>query len=36
MSYARPSGEYEWVLINDVVRQALTFCEHVVRRGEAR
>ena len=23
MSYARPSGEYEWVLVNDVVRQAL-------------
>ncbi|HEY1586889.1 MAG TPA: ATP-binding protein, partial [Polyangia bacterium] len=35
MSYARPSGEYEWVLLNDVVRQALTFCEHIVRRGEA-
>jgi len=35
MSYARPSGEYEWVLINDVVKQALVFCEHIVRRGEA-
>jgi signal transduction histidine kinase len=35
MSYARPSGEYEWVLVNDIVRQALTFCEHIVRRGEA-
>jgi two-component system NtrC family sensor kinase len=35
MSYARPSGEYEWVAVNDTVRQALVFCEHVVRRGEA-
>jgi len=35
MSYARPSGEYEWVLVNDVVKQALVFCEHIVRRGEA-
>ena len=35
MNYARPSGEYEWVGINDVVRQALVFCEHIVRRGEA-
>ena len=35
MSYARPSGEPEWVSINEVVRQALTFCEHVVRRAEA-
>ncbi len=35
MSYARPSGEYEWVLVNDIVKQALVFCEHVVRRGEA-
>jgi two-component system NtrC family sensor kinase len=35
MSYARPSGEPEWVSVNEVVRQALTFCEHVVRRAEA-
>jgi signal transduction histidine kinase len=35
MSYARPSGEPEWVSINEVVRQALTFCEHVVKRAEA-
>lgn len=35
MSYARPSGEYEWVGINDVVRQALVFCEHVIKRSEA-
>jgi two-component system, NtrC family, sensor kinase len=35
MSYARPSGEYEWVLVNDIVKQALVFCEHIVRRGEA-
>ncbi|MDB4968171.1 MAG: Sensor protein [Myxococcales bacterium] len=35
MNYARPSGEYEWVAVNDVVKQALTFCEHIVRRGEA-
>jgi signal transduction histidine kinase len=25
MSYARPSGEYEWVAVNEVVRQALVF-----------
>jgi signal transduction histidine kinase len=35
MNYARPSGEYEWVSVNEVVRQALVFCEHIVRRGEA-
>jgi signal transduction histidine kinase len=35
MSYARPSGEYEWVSVNEVVQQALVFCEHIVRRGEA-
>jgi signal transduction histidine kinase len=35
MSYARPSGEPEWVSINEVVKQALTFCEHVVKRAEA-
>ena len=35
MSYARPSGEFELVAVNEVVRQALVFCEHVVapRRG---
>jgi signal transduction histidine kinase len=35
MSYARPSGEYEWVAVNEVVRQALVFCEHVIKRSEA-
>jgi signal transduction histidine kinase len=35
MNYARPSGEYEWVAMNEVVKQALTFCEHIVRSGEA-
>jgi signal transduction histidine kinase len=35
MSYARPSGEYERVALNEVVKQALVFCEHIVRRGEA-
>jgi PAS domain S-box-containing protein len=35
MSYARPSGEPEWVSVKEVVRQALTFCEHVVKRAEA-
>jgi two-component system NtrC family sensor kinase len=35
MSYARPSGEPEWVNLNDVVRQALVFCEHVIKRAEA-
>jgi signal transduction histidine kinase len=35
MSYARPSGEPEWVGVNEVVKQALTFCEHVVKRAEA-
>jgi signal transduction histidine kinase len=36
ISYARPSGDYELVSLNDVVRQALTFCEHVINRAEAR
>lgn len=36
MTYARPSGEVELVSVNDVVRQALVFCEHVVKRAEAR
>jgi signal transduction histidine kinase len=36
MSYARPSGELEWVSLNDVVRQALVFCDHVIKRAEAR
>jgi PAS domain S-box-containing protein len=35
MSYARPAGELESVAINDVVAQALVFCEHVVSRAEA-
>jgi signal transduction histidine kinase len=35
MNYARPSGEPEIVGLNDVVRQALTFCEHVIKRAEA-
>jgi two-component system, NtrC family, sensor kinase len=35
ISYARPSGDYESVAINEVVRQALTFCEHVLKRAEA-
>jgi len=34
MNYARPSGEFEWVAVNEVVREALVFCEHIVRRGE--
>jgi two-component system, NtrC family, sensor kinase len=36
MSYARPSGDVESVALNDVVKQALVFCEHVIRRAEAR
>jgi signal transduction histidine kinase len=35
MNYARPSGEPEIVGLNEVVRQALTFCEHVIKRAEA-
>jgi signal transduction histidine kinase len=35
ISYARPSGEWERASINDVVRTALVFCEHVVHRAEA-
>lgn len=35
ISYARPSGDYESVAINEVVRQAITFCEHVLKRAEA-
>lgn len=34
MSYARPAGESEWVSINEVVEQALVFCEHIARRAE--
>jgi signal transduction histidine kinase len=36
MSYARPSGDLEWVALNDVVHQALVFCEHVIKRAEAK
>jgi PAS domain S-box-containing protein len=36
VSYARPGGGFEQVSVNEVVRQALSFCEHVVRRAEAR
>jgi len=35
ISYARPSGDYEAISLNEVVRQALVFCEHVIRRAEA-
>jgi signal transduction histidine kinase len=35
MNYARPSGEPEIIGLNEVVRQALTFCEHVIKRAEA-
>jgi signal transduction histidine kinase len=35
MSYARPSGEMEPVQINEVVRQSLVFCEHLLHRVEA-
>ncbi len=35
MSYARPSGEMEPVQINEVVRQSLVFCEHLLHRAEA-
>ena len=35
ISYARPSGEWRAAAINDVVRQALVFCEHVLHRAEA-
>jgi len=35
MNYARPAGDMEVVALNDVVRQALTFCEHVVQRADA-
>jgi two-component system, NtrC family, sensor kinase len=35
MSYARPSGEMEWVALDDVVKQALVFCEHVIKRADA-
>jgi signal transduction histidine kinase len=34
MSYARPAGEFESVAVNDVVKQALVFCEHIARRAE--
>ncbi|HZS41148.1 MAG TPA: ATP-binding protein [Polyangia bacterium] len=35
MTYARPAGEVETVAINEVVRQALVFCEHVLKRADA-
>jgi PAS domain S-box-containing protein len=35
MSYARPSGELEMVSLNEVVRQSLVFCEHLLNRVEA-
>ncbi len=35
MTYARPSGEFESVQVNDVIKEALTFCEHVVKRADA-
>ena len=35
MTYARPAGEFESVAINEVVRQALVFCEHVLKRVDA-
>jgi len=38
MSYARPSpatGARDALQVNDVVRQALGFCEHITRRAEA-
>ncbi len=35
ISYARPSGEWERAVLNDVVRTALVFCEHVLHRAEA-
>jgi signal transduction histidine kinase len=36
ISYARPSGEYELISLAEVVRQAIVFCEHVLKRAEAR
>src|SRR6185295_17656300 len=35
MSYARPAGEMELVAVNEVVRQSLVFCEHLLHRAEA-
>jgi PAS domain S-box-containing protein len=35
ISYARPSGEFELVEVNDVVRTALVFCEHVIKGADA-
>ena len=34
-NYARPSGEFEAVELNEVVREAIDFCEHVLRRADA-
>ncbi len=36
ITYARPSGEWELAPLNDVVRTALVFCEHVLHRAEAK
>ena len=35
MSYARPSAEYEVGFLNEVIRQAVTFCELVVEKSAA-
>ena len=35
MSYARPSGEWDLVDINEVVGQSVVYCEHVLHRAEA-
>jgi len=35
MSYARPAGEFEAVCINEVIKQSLVFCEHLLHRVEA-
>jgi two-component system, NtrC family, sensor kinase len=37
VQYARPSsGELDVVSLNDVVRQSLSFCEHIIRKSDAR
>jgi len=36
MTYARPTGDFEQIQINDVVRHAVSLCEHVIKWSEAR
>jgi two-component system, NtrC family, sensor kinase len=36
VAYARPSGDVDAVSVNEVVEQSLSFCEHILKKAEAR